>query len=63
MSKVVVITDSKDEHADSVIEHIPKKLLNRVNLDYFESTFLTNFEFNKDFKVKINSSEISSFFS
>lgn len=62
MSKIVVITDSKDEHADSVIKHIPKKLLNRVNLDYFESTFLTNFEFNKDFKVKINSSEINSFF-
>ena len=62
MSKIVVITDSKDEHADSVIEHIPKKLLNRVNLDYFESTFLANFEFTKDFKVKINSSKINSFF-
>ena len=62
MSKIVVITDSKDEHADSVIKHIPKKLLSRVNLDYFESTFLANFEFTKDFKVKINSSKINSFF-
>ncbi len=62
MSKIVIITDSKDIHADKVISYIPKKMVNRVNLDYYEKTFLTNFDFSKTFEIKINSSNIKSFF-
>ena len=62
MSKIVIITDSKDVHADKVISYIPKKLVNRINLDHYEKTFLTNFEYSKKLKIKINSSEIKSFF-
>ena len=62
MSKIIIITDSKDVHADNVISHIPKKLINRVNLDFYEKTFLTSFEFNNNFKLKINSLDIKSFF-
>ena len=62
MSKIIIITDSKDEHADKVISYIPKKLINRVNLDFYEKTFLSSFEFDKNFNLKINSFNIKSFF-
>ena len=62
MSKIVIITDSKDIHANKVISYIPKKMVNRINLDYYEKTFLTNFVFSKTFKIKINSLDIKSFF-
>lgn len=62
MSKIIIITNSKDVHADKVISYIPKKLVNRVDLDFYERSFLTSFEFNNDFKLKINSLEIKSFF-
>ena len=58
MSKIIIITDSKDEHADKVISYIPKKLINRVNLDFYEKTFLSSFEFDKNFNLKINSFNI-----
>ena len=61
MSKIVIITDTKDIHADKVISFIPKKLVNRINLDYYEKTFLSNFEFNKKINTKLNSFHIKSF--
>ena len=36
-----------------VLLNIYLKNYSIVNLDYFESTFLANFEFTKDFKVKL----------
>ena len=62
MSKILIITDTKDIHADKVISFIPKKLVNRINLDYYEKTFLSNFEFNKKINTKLNSFNIKSFF-
>ena len=62
MSKIVIITDSKDIHADKVIRFIPSKLVNRINLDYYEKTFLSNFEYSNNLNLKINSSNIKSFF-
>ena len=62
MSKIIIITDSKDTHADRVISYIPKKLVNRINLDFYEKTFLSSFEFDNKFKIKVNSLQIKSFF-
>lgn len=62
MSKILIITDTKDIHADKVISFIPKKLVNRINLDYYEKSFLSNFEFNKKISTKLNSFNVKSFF-